>query len=114
VQWRPSPHNIYRAELEAGNRSFLRQIYADRAFARWDRERHLHKGERFAVRLLHYYTHVSFPLRNDWRSRPLPWWHPEGNHVQGSAVVALPTMPPWEDFVVELPSAAALYGRPTA
>ena len=72
------------------------------------------EGCDFAVRLLHYYSHVSFPLRNDWRSRPLPWWHPEGNHVQGSAVVALPTMPRWEDFIVELPSAAALYGRPAS
>ena len=114
VHWRESPHNIYRPDLEGGRRDFLRRIYVERDFRRWDRERNQHKGERFAIRLLHYYSHVSFPLRNDWQSRPLAWWHPEGNHVQGSAVIALPTMPRWDDFLVELPSPAALYGPPTA
>jgi hypothetical protein len=112
VHWRESPHNIYRADLESGPREFLRMIYETRDFPRWDRERNQHKGERFAVRLLHYYSHVSFPLRNDWRSRPLPWWHPEGNHVQGSLVVALPTMPAWEDFVETIPSPEPFYRSP--
>jgi len=112
VHWRPGPHNIYRADLEGGRRDFLRMIYETRDWRRWDRERHQHKGERFAVRLLHYYTHVSFPLRNDWRSRPLPWWHPDGNHVQGSIVIALATMPDWEDFLVRIPSPDSLYGAP--
>ena len=114
VHWRDSPHNIYRPDLEGGRRDFLRRIYVERDFRRWDRERNQHKGERFAVRLLHYYSHVSFPLRNDWRSRPLSWWDPEGNHLQGSGVIAVPTMPRWEDFLVELPSADAFYGPPTA
>ncbi len=112
VHWRDSPHNIYRADLENGPRAFLRMIYATRAWRRWDRERNQHKGERFAVRLLNYYSHVSFPLRNDWRSRPLPWWHPEGNHVQGSLVIALPTMPDWEDFLLRTPSPDAWYAPP--
>jgi len=68
--------------------------------------------ERFAVRLLHYYSHVSFPLRNDWRSRPLPWWHPDGNHVQGSLVIALPTMPDWDDFLERIPSPEPFYQSP--
>jgi hypothetical protein len=114
VHWRDSAHNIYRPDLEGGRRDFLRRIYVERDWRRWDRERNQHKGERFAVRLLHYYTHVSFPLRNDWRSRALPWWHPEGNHLQGSGVFALPTMPAWDDFLVELPSVASFYGAPTA
>ncbi len=113
VHWRDSSHNIYRPDLERGDRSFLRKIYVERAWRRWDRERNQHKGERFAVRLLHYYSHVSFPLRNDWRSRPLPWWHPEGNHLQGSGVVPLPTMPEWDDFLVQLPSAESFYAAPT-
>jgi hypothetical protein len=112
VHWRESPHNIYRADLEGGRRDFLRTIYTTRDWPRWDREHNQHKGERFAVRLLHYYTHVSFPLRNDWRSRPLPWWHPEGNHVQGSLVVALATMPDWEDFLVRIPSPEPFYAAP--
>lgn len=112
VHWRESPHNIYRPQLEAGPREFLRLIYETRDWRRWDRERHQHKGERFAVRLLHYYTHVSFPLRNDWRSRPLPWWHPEGNHVQGSLVIAVPTMPAWEDFLVTTPAPEPFYAPP--
>lgn len=111
VHWRDSPHNIYRPDLENGERRFLRQIYEQRAFPRWDRERNQHKGERFAVRLLHYYSHVSFPLRNDWQSRPLPWWHPEGNHLQGSGVIALPTMPDWEDFLMRS-EAASFYTAP--
>ncbi len=114
IHWRESPHNIYRPDLENGRRDFLRMIYDTRDWPRWDRERHQHKGERFAVRLLHYYSHVSFPLRNDWRSRPLPWWHPEGNHVQGSLVIALPTMPAWEDFVVQVADARGVYARPPA
>ncbi|MCC6766901.1 MAG: transglutaminase domain-containing protein [Deltaproteobacteria bacterium] len=114
VHWRESPHNIYRADLEAGPRDFLRRIFTDRDWTRWDRERNQHKGERFAVRLLNYYSHVSFPRRNDWRSRPLPWWHPEGNHVQGSLVIAVPTMPDWEDFLVRVPTPDAFYGPPPA
>jgi hypothetical protein len=113
IHWRDSPHNIYRPDLESGNRAFLRLITDTRDWPRWDRERNQHKGERFAVHLLHYYTHVSFPRRNDWRSRPLPWWHPEGNHVQGSLVIALPTMPQWEDFLVHVPTAENFYARPT-
>jgi hypothetical protein len=114
IHWRESPHNIYRPDLEKGERRFLRGIYETRDFPRWDRERNQHKGERFAVRLLHYYTHVSFPLRNDWSSRPLPWWHPEGNHVQGSLVIALPTMPDWDDFLQRIPSPASFYVSPRA
>lgn len=114
IHWRDSPHNIYRPDLEHGERRFLRLIYESRDWRRWDRERGQHKGERFAVRLLHYYTHVSFPLRNDWRSRPLPWWHPDGNHVQGSLVIALPTMPDWDDFLERLPSAEPFYRSPTS
>jgi len=112
VHWRESPHNIYRPDLEAGRRDFLQTIFANRAWTRWDRERNEHKGERFAVRLLNYYSHVSFPVRNDWRSRPLPWWHPEGNHVQGSLVITVPTMPDWEDFLLRVPTPAAFYGAP--
>ena len=112
VHWRDSPNNIYRPDLESGPRTYLQGIFASRDWPRWDRERNQHKGERFAVRLLNYYSHVSFPLRNDWRSRPLPWWHPEGNHVQGSLVVALPTMPDWEDFVVRTPTPDAWYAPP--
>jgi hypothetical protein len=112
IHWRESAHNIYRPDLEGGRRDFLRMIYETRDWPRWDRERNQHKGERFAVRLLHYYTHVSFPLRNDWRSRPLAWWHPEGNHVQGSLVIALPTMPVWEDFATTVASPDAFYESP--
>jgi len=112
IHWRESAHNIYRPDLEGGRRDFIRMIYETRDWPRWDRERNQHKGERFAVRLLHYYSHVSFPLRNDWRSRPLPWWHPEGNHVQGSLVIALPTMPAWEDFVVTTADPTSLYAPP--
>lgn len=112
IHWRDSPHNIYRPDLETGERRFLRRIYDSREWRRWDHERHLHKGERFAVRLLHYYSHVSFPLRNDWRSRPLPWWHPDGNHVQGSLVIALPTMPDWDDFLERIPSPEPFYQSP--
>jgi len=112
IHWRDSPHNIYRPDLENGERRFLRRIYDSREWRRWDRERHQHKGERFAVRLLHYYSHVSFPLRNDWRSRPLPWWHPDGNHVQGSLVIALPTMPDWDDFLERIPSPEPFYRSP--
>jgi hypothetical protein len=114
VHWRDSPHNIYRSDLEAGRRDFLQSIFATRDWRRWDRERDRHKGERFAVRLLNYYSHVSFPWRNDWRSRPLPWWHPEGNHVQGSLVIAVPTMPEWDDFLRRVTDADALYGPPPA
>ena len=113
VHWRESAHNIYRPDLEGGNRAFLRLIYDTRDWRRWDRERNQHKGERFAVRLLHYYTHVSFPLRNDWRSRPLAWWHPEGNHMQGSLVIAPPTMPAWDDFLRVTTDEAAFYRAPT-
>lgn len=112
IHWRESPNNIYRPDLESGRRDFLRVIYETRDWPRWDRERNQHKGERFAVRLLHYYTHVSYPLRNDWRSRPLRWWHPDGNHVQGSLVIALPTMPDWEDFLVRVPSPDSFYAAP--
>lgn len=112
VHWRESRNNIYRPDLENGRRDFLQMIFATRDWPRWDRERNQHKGERFAVRLLNYYSHVSFPTRSDWRSRPLPWWHPEGNHVQGSLVVALPTMPDWEDFLFRTPSPDAWYARP--
>jgi hypothetical protein len=112
VHWRESSHNIYRPDLESGRRDFLRMIYETRDWRRWDRERNQHKGERFAVRLLHYYTHVSFPWRTDWRSRPLPWWHPDGNHVQGSLVVALPTMPDWDDFLVRAPAPELCYAPP--
>ena len=112
IQGRESPNNIYRPDLQAGPREFLQGIFRTRDWPRWDRERNQHKGERFAVRLLNYYSHVSFPLRNDWRSRPLPWWHPEGNHVQGSLVIALPTMPEWEDFLVTVPTAEAFYAAP--
>jgi Transglutaminase-like superfamily len=114
IHWRESPNNIYRPDLEGGPRAFLRMIYETRDWHRWDRERNQHKGERFAVRLLNYYSHVSFPLRNDWRSRPLPWWHPDGNHVQGSLVIAVPTMPDWEDFLVRTAEADAFYAAPTA
>jgi hypothetical protein len=114
VRWRESPHNIYRPDLEGGRRDFLRMIYETRDWPRWDRERHEHKGERFAVRLLHYYTHVAFPLRNDWRSRPLAWWHPEGNHVQGSLVTAPPTMPDWEDFLLRVATPDTFYAPPPA
>jgi hypothetical protein len=114
IHWRESPHNIYRPDLEGGRRDFLRLIYETRDWPRWDRERNQHKGERFAVRLLHYYSHVSFPLRNDWRSRPLPWWHPGGNHVQGSLAIALPTMPAWEDFVVHVTDERDFYAPPPA
>ena len=113
VHWRESPHNIYRPDLEGGPRAFLQTIYATRDWPRWDRERNQHKGERFAVRLLNYYSHVSFPLRNDWRSRPLAWWHPEGNHVQGSLVVMRATMPDWEDFLLRTTSTDALYAPPS-
>jgi hypothetical protein len=112
VHWRESPHNIYRPDLEGGRRDFLRLVYDTRAWRRWDRERNQHKGERFAVRLLNYYVHVSYPLRNDWRSRPLPWWHPEGNHVQGSLVIQLPSMPAWEDFVRVTTDEASFYRPP--
>ncbi len=96
---RDSPHNIYRKDKEGGDRSFVRMIYETRDFPRWDRERRDHRDARFAVKLLHYYSHVSFPWRNDWLSRPLPWWHPEGNHVQNAVVVQLPSMPDWDDFL---------------
>lgn len=112
VHWRDSPHNIYRPDLEGGRRDFLRLIYDTRDWRRWDRERNDHKGERFAVHLLHYYTHVSYPLRNDWRSRPLPWWQPEGNHVQGSLVIQLPTMPVWDDFIRVTTDEASFYRAP--
>ena len=114
VHWRESPHNIYRADLEGGARDFLRMIFDTRDWRHWERERNAHKGERFAVRLLNYYSHVSYPLRNDWRSRPLPWWHPAGNHVQGSLVLAVPTMPDWEDFVVRTSDPEPFYRRPRA
>jgi hypothetical protein len=112
VHWRESPNNIYRPDLEAGPREFLQGIFRTRDWPRWDRERNQHKGERFAVRLLNYYSHVSLPLRNDWKSRPLPWWHPDGNHVQGSLVVTLPTMPDWEDFLATVPTGDAPYSPP--
>jgi hypothetical protein len=112
VHWRDSPNNIYRTDLQSGPREFLQMIFATRDWPRWDRERNQHKGERFAVRLLNYYSHVSFPLRNDWRSRPLSWWHPDGNHVQGSLVIALPTMPEWEDFLVTVATPDAFYAAP--
>jgi hypothetical protein len=112
IHWRESPNNVYRPDLEAGPRTFLQTIYQTRDWPRWDRERNQHKGERFAVRLLNYYSHVSFPLRNDWQSRPLPWWHPDGNHAQGSLVIALPTMPEWEDFLLRVATPEALYAAP--
>lgn len=114
VHGRESVHNIYRPDFESRDRNFLRLIYETRDWPRWDRERNAHKGERFGVRLLHYYTHVSYPLRNDWRSRPLAWWHPEGNHVQGSLVIALPTMPDWDDFLERIPAPEPFYGPPGA
>lgn len=94
VHWRESPHNIYRADLEGT------------AIKEWD------KMARFSVKLLNYYSHVSFPLRNDWLSRPLPWWHPDANHVTGSLVIQLPTMRNDEDFLLRIPADDGFYGPP--
>ncbi|MDO8520040.1 MAG: transglutaminase-like domain-containing protein, partial [Deltaproteobacteria bacterium] len=89
VHDRPSRHNIYHKELEG-----------------------VDGNGRFSVKLLSFYNQISYPLRNDWASRPLPWWHPEGNHVQNSAVILHPTMPDYEDFTVRLPSGDELYQTP--
>ncbi len=119
VQSRESPHNIYRKEKEGdlASREVLRKIYERGEFRLWDRERRARFPEaarngRFAVKLLHYYTQISYPLRNDWKSRPLPWWHPEGNHVENSLVIAVSTMRRDEDFLLQTPSAEEFYRSP--
>jgi hypothetical protein len=44
----------------------------------------------------------------------LPWWDPEGNHVQGSLVIAVPTMPDWDDFLERVSSPEPFYRSPTS
>ena len=67
---------------------------------------------RFTKKLLNYYSHISYPLRNDWKSRPLPWWHPEGNHVQNSLVIDVPTMTKYEDFPISTKDWQDFYRKP--
>jgi hypothetical protein len=85
VHWRESINNIYKPE--------------DHEF-------------RFTKKLLNYYSHISYPLRNDWKSRPLPWWHSEGNYVQNSLVIDLPTMTKYEDFLVKTKDFRDFYAKP--
>lgn len=112
VHARTSPHNIYRKEDEALDRALVRHVYETHDDAAWTAARASHRRERFAVKLLCYYAHVSHPLRNDWLTRPLAWWHPEGNHVQDSVVVGWPTMRTDEDFLLIVDSPDALYAPP--
>lgn len=117
VQTHPgkSPNNIYLKNLEDGKRS-LHGIYQRKRWKFWDdfkkqrpdRERY----DRFPVKLLNYYTQISYPMRNDWASRPLPWWHPEGNHVQNSLVILKPTMRRDDDFLLVTNRTAVFYGKP--
>lgn len=90
VHWRDSPHNIYQPQDKI------------------DYRRH----DRFAVKLLNYYSFISYPLRNDWVSRPLPWWHPEGNHVQNSLVLETDGMRKDEDFLRYGQNWEAFYAPP--
>ena len=83
VYSRESPHNIYENNLKNSS-----------------------------IKLLNYYSHLSYPLRNDWTSRPLSWWHPEGNHVQNSLVIEVEGMVDYEDFLLKTKDPKILYANP--
>ena len=117
VHPRVSPNNIYRAEFATLDAARLRQVYSTRNWRMWDRQilkddPEYHQQARFAVKLLNYYSFLSYPLRNDWQSRPLPFWHAEANHVQGSLVMVLPSMPQYEDFLLQTNTPEAFYVSP--
>ncbi|OGP08932.1 MAG: hypothetical protein A2048_02540 [Deltaproteobacteria bacterium GWA2_45_12] len=116
IHSRESLHNIYKPDLPLTDPTLIREIFETKNWTRWDEKISqtnpvYFKQARFSVKLLNYYTHLSFPLRTDWFSRPLSWWHPEGNHVQNSAVPDVPTMRRDEDFLVWI-SPDKLYAPP--
>lgn len=99
-----SPNNIYNKGSEKLDSTLMRRVFEERNWTLWDktikkRDLNYYHNARFSVKLLNYYSFIFYPMRNDWKSRPLPWWHPEANRFQGSLVIQLPTMPVYEDFL---------------
>ncbi len=98
------PHNIYKKEFEGMDPTVIRRVFDEQNWTLWDkttkaRDPAYHHNARFSVKLLNYYSFVFYPWRNDWKSRPLPWWRPEANRFQGSLVIQKSTMPVFEDFL---------------
>ena len=95
----------------------LKRIIAEEGDAYWDDrlatiDPAYKQRARFSVKLLNYYRGVSYPLRTDWVSRPLSWWHPEANHVQNSVVIKRPKMRLDEDFPRVIHDPMLLYQSP--
>ncbi|MBX7148635.1 transglutaminase-like domain-containing protein [bacterium] len=117
VVFRESPHNIYRKEDEKLDPTLLRKLYDENKIKDWYKKVKkenfdYYKRGKFAVKLLHFYTHLSYPLRTDWVSRPLNWWHPEGNHVQNSLTFDIPSMPRYDDFLLKTKNPEIFYKVP--
>lgn len=117
VHHRESDHNLYFKNYEKIDRNLIYSIYKSGDLGKWDDEiaklnPHYHENARFGVKLLNYYSQISYPLRNDWLSRPLPWWHPEGNHVQNSLVIQLDSMRDDEDFLHKITDPSLFYHSP--
>lgn len=97
-------HNIYKKDFGSVDPTVLRRVFNEQNWTLWDkttkkRDPNYYHNARFSVKLLNYYSFIFYPMRNDWKSRPLTWWHPDGNRFQGSLVIQKPTMPVFEDFL---------------
>jgi hypothetical protein len=117
IHHRESPNNIYKTEYANMSRKLLRKVYETKDDALWERDTrgrdsNYFNNARFAVKLLNYYSQISYPLRNNWVSKPLKWYHPLGNHVQNSLVIQLATMPYHEDFLHRIPDEKLFYVSP--
>ena len=117
VNSRVSQNGIFEPAPVGMDEALIRRVFTEKNWRLWDREvaktdASYHAKARFTVKLLNYYGHLSYPMRNDWQSRPLKWWHPEGNHVQNSLVLQLPGMPAYEDFLLRTNSPGPFYLPP--
>lgn len=107
-----SPNNIYKFRNKESEKERLREIYKNKAWKDWDKIKNTHHDYRFSTKLLHYYSQLSYPLRTDWISRPLDWWHPEGNHVQNSLTFDIESMRQDEDFIIKTSNPDSFYKKP--
>lgn len=117
VKSRESQNGIFERPPAGMDSTLIRRVFTEKNWRLWDRDvagtdANYHAKARFSVKLLNYYGYLSYPMRNDWQSRPLKWWHPEGNHVQNSLVLQSPDMPKYEDFLLRTNSPGPFYLPP--
>lgn len=117
----PSPNSIYKKQNEAHTQPYLTMIYQEmlqgKNEKKWDKEISAMGYDNYMkiftqAKLLNLYSQISYPLRTDWKSRPLPWWNPAANHVQNSVQLALPTSIMHEDFIHQMKDPTEFYKAP--